>query len=94
MSAPKLLELRGRALGHVVRELPRALGTEALGVAVAVEEVVDDLEEQADVLAEGDPRGVLVGRHARDVEPDPDSGDEQAPGLQPMQLLEVERRHP
>ena len=95
VSAATFVELPGRTLGHVVREPPRALGAEALGVAVAVEEVVDDLEEQAD--AHRRTRSTALARRpARRAtsSPMPNGGDEEPPGLEPVELLERRRPRP
>src|SRR5262245_31524993 len=84
-------EVPGRPLGDLVGQTPRRLDAEPLDVAVAVEEVVDDLEEKADVLAEGDPRSALVLRNARDVETDAHARHEQPARLEAMELLELGR---
>ena len=58
-------------------------------VAVAVEQVVDDLEEQAELVAERAPRRLLALRHLGDPERDADRGGEERARLQPVQRREV-----
>ena len=58
-------------------------------VAVAVEDVVDDLEEQAELVREGPPRRLLRLRHLGHPERARDRGREQAAGLQPVQRGQV-----
>ena len=70
------------------RVLARRLA-ELLGRAGRVEDVVDDLEEKADLVGEGMPRGTRRLGHARDLERAADAGAEQPPGLQAVQRGEA-----
>ena len=58
-------EPRLRALRGLVGEAARAVLADSSDVAVAVEQVVDDLEEQPELGRERAPRRMLVDRHAR-----------------------------
>src|SRR6185436_16797242 len=84
----ELVEACRGAVGDVVCERPGGLRAEPLRVAVAVEEVVDHLEKEPDVFAEGDPGRMLVLGHTGDVEADADGRDEEPARLQPVQLGE------
>ena len=77
------------ALRRTVRDGARALGTEARCQAVAVEEVVHRLEEQAQLLAERSPRRLSGLGHVGRPQPEPDRRGEEAPGLQPVEIREV-----
>ena len=87
--ARELVEARRGTLGDVVRERPGGLRPQPLRVPVTVQEVVHDLEEEADVLAEGGPQCALVVGRARHLEADAHGRHEQPPCLQPVQLLEI-----
>ena len=78
-----------RARRRLVGQPPRLLGAVHRGVPVAVEQVVDDLEEQAELVAERTPRRLLALRHLRDPERDPDGGGEERARLEPVQRGEV-----
>ena len=60
-------------------------------VAVAVEDVVDDLEQQPELVAERAPRRLLRLRDAGRPEPEPDRRGEEAAGLQAVQRRLVGR---
>ena len=66
-----------RALGGLVRVSARRLGPVHSRVAVAVEQVVDDLEEQAELVAERPPGRLLALRHLRDPERNAHRGGEE-----------------
>src|ERR1700758_660035 len=80
-----LFEACTRALGRFVGEPTRAVRTVHHDVAVAVENVVDDLEEHAELLAERTPRTLRGLRQIRDPEREPDRRGEEPPGLQRVQ---------
>ena len=69
----------------------RPLGAVLEHVAVLVQDVVDDLEEQPELVAERAPGRLLPLRHLRGPEAEPDRGGEQAARLQPVQRGEVGR---
>src|SRR4051794_16468790 len=54
-----LAEPRPRTVGGLVREASGSVGAVTQDVAVPVEDVVDDLEEQAELFAERTPRALL-----------------------------------
>ena len=66
------------------------VGAEPRGVPVAVEDVVDDLEEQAQLLAERTPRSLRGGGTSAAQRPSPTAAGEQPAGLEPVQLGEVD----
>ena len=61
-------------------------------VAVSVEDVVDHLEEHPELLAEVAPRALLLAREAGGPERQRDRRVEEAPGLQPVDRLEIRVR--
>ena len=63
-------------------ELARAVVAELARVAVAVDHVVDGLEEHAELLAERPPRRLLASGHVGRPQPEPDGRGEQPPGLE------------
>ena len=69
VSTSSCVEVRTSATRDLVREPARPVVTEPIRVAVAVEEVVDDLEEQPDLVAEGEPGRALLLRHPCHLEP-------------------------
>ena len=79
-----------RPLGRLVGELPRPVGPMLEHVAVLVEDVVDDLEEQPELVrrtratAAAPASGTSAAQSAQ-----PDRGGEQAARLQPVQRGEV-----
>ena len=66
-----------------------AVGAVLEQVAVLVEDVVHDLEEQADLVRERPPRRLLALRNLRDPERACDRGGEEAAGLEPVQRGQV-----
>src|SRR5205823_9973439 len=66
-----------RMLSRLVRERPRALGSTLEQVAVLVEDVVDDLEEQANVICERAPRRLLALRYLGNPQRARDRGREE-----------------
>src|SRR4051794_40143598 len=70
-----------RAIGSLVGERAGAVDAVREHVAVAVEDVVDDLEQETELVAERPPRRLLALRHLRDPERQPDARAEEAPGL-------------
>ncbi len=81
-----------RPVGRLVGEAARTVDAVHDDVAVAVEDVVDDLEEQPELVGERAPRCLLRLRHLRDPEREPDRRLEQAAGLQLVQRHLVGRR--
>ena len=63
--------------------------TEAVDVAVTVEDVVDHLEEQTDVVAEREPRLSPGCRYGCHFEAQTHRRDEQPAGLEPVERLEI-----
>ena len=80
---------RLRALRRLVGEAARAVLADVEHVAVAVEDVVDDLEEQAELGGELAPRLLLGARHLGRRERAADRRREERAGLQPVQLVRV-----
>ena len=68
-----------RPLGRLVGDLPSAVRAELERVAVAVEDVVDRLEEDPELLAERAPRALVLRRDVRGPEAEPDGGAQAAP---------------
>src|SRR5919197_3427246 len=84
-----LVEPTPCARSRVVRQRPCALRAESVDEPVPVEDVVDDLEEEAELLAERPPPGLLRLGHARSLESQPHSGREQTTCLEPVELRQV-----
>ena len=72
-----------------VGERLRLLDAEPLGVPVAVEDVVDDLEQHPELLAERAPRWLVGLVHLGGAQAEPDRRGEEPPGLEPVQPREV-----
>ena len=89
VSASTRVERVARALGGVVGEPAGAVDAERDDEAVAVEDVVDDLEEHPELVREGAPRTLLVGRHLGGGERERHRRVEEPPGLQAVHGLEV-----
>src|SRR4051812_41966658 len=75
-----LPEPRPRAFRRVVGEPPGPVDADGIDVAVAVEDVVDDLEEHPELVAERTPRGLRVLGHAGCPERHRDAAVEEAAG--------------
>src|SRR5437763_3507578 len=82
------LDPRLRALGGFVRQAARTILALREHEAVAVEDVVDDLEEHPELVREVAPRLLLPLRQLRGPERTGDRRVEEAPGLQSVDLLE------
>src|SRR5207248_6791493 len=78
-----------RALRCLVSERPRALRSTLEQVAVLVEDVVDDLEEQANIVCERAPRRLLALRYLCDPKRARDRGREEPARLQAVQRGEI-----
>ena len=74
---------------RVVRESPCPFRPEARGESVSVEDVVDGLEEDAELLAERAPRRLFARGRAGREQAEADRRREQAAGLQLLDLGEV-----
>src|SRR5581483_11587092 len=79
------------AVGRLVREAAGAVDAVRDDVPVAVEDVVDDLEEQPELLAERTPRLLLRVGHGCDGEREADRGGEEPARLQGMERRLVRR---
>ena len=76
---PETLSRRARArIGGLLGDVARRLPTDASDVPVPVEDVVDDLEEEAELRPERAPRALIRVRHAGGPQPEPDRGLEAA----------------
>ena len=85
-------EPRPRTVRRLVGEAARAVDAVRDDVAVAVEDVVDDLEEQAELVAERAPRPLLRLRRPRATQSaSADRRREEAARLQPVQRRLVGR---
>ncbi len=84
-----LVEARAGAGRGVVGEAARAVDAVQHDVAVAVEDVVDDLEQETELLRERAPRLLLGERDLRRPERHRDGREEQAAGLQAVDDGEV-----
>src|SRR5689334_716905 len=84
-------EARTRALRRLVREASGAVGAVRDDIAVAVEDVVHDLEQEAELLAECAPRALCRLRQIGDPQCEPDCGGEEPSGLQRVQCRLVGR---
>ena len=80
---------RRARVGRLAGEIARRVDAEPLRVPVAVEDVVDDLEQQPELLAERPPGRLLRLGHPGHPEPEPDRRREQPPRLEPVELGEV-----
>ena len=78
-----------RALRRLVRQAAGAVGTDVEHVAVAVEQVVDDLEERAELGGERAPRLALGLRHLGRGERAADGCREERSCLQPVQVVAI-----
>ena len=82
---------RARAIRSLVCEPAGAVDAVHDDVAVAVEDVVDDLEQEAELVAERTPDALPVLGHAGSPQRESDRGREQAAGLQLVQRRLVGR---
>src|SRR3954454_16593886 len=73
------------AFGGLVSEAPRSFGSMREDVAVAVEDVVDDLEQQSELVPESPPRRLLPLGDLGDPQREPDRRREEAARLQLVQ---------
>ncbi len=76
-----------RALRRSVGEVASAVDADVEHEPVAVEDVVDDLEQQADVGGEDAPGELFGARHVERRERAADGSGEERPRLQTVQLL-------
>ena len=78
-----------RTCRGVHRENTGAFGAVDREITVLVDDVVDDLEQQPELLAELPPRQLVGNRNLGSPQRAPDGCREQPPGLQPVQHREI-----